>query len=84
MSRLEQSGVDPADSPTRDRLTAGNRAYEKRFGRVLLIRAAGRSASEILAALDERLHNDPEREMAVIESELRNIAMLRLAGMLDS
>ena len=45
---------------------------------MFLIRAAGRSEGEILAALDARLANDPETERGVVASELREIAVLRL------
>ncbi|MBJ7359626.1 2-oxo-4-hydroxy-4-carboxy-5-ureidoimidazoline decarboxylase, partial [Nocardioides sp.] len=41
-SRQEQSGVDPSAGDTAARLAAGNAAYEQRFDRVFLIRAAGR------------------------------------------
>ena len=56
----EQAGVDPAAGDTAARLAAGNAAYEERFGRVFLIRAAGRDADEILAELDRRLGNDDD------------------------
>ena len=54
-SQREQSGVDPTPGDTAARLAAGNAAYEERFDRVFLIRAAGRDAEEILAELDRRL-----------------------------
>ncbi len=38
----EQSGVNGAATATKEALASGNAAYEKRFGRVFLIRAAGR------------------------------------------
>ena len=76
-SAREQSGVGD-DTLTRDRLREGNAAYEQRFGHVFLIRAAGRSAAEVLAALDERLANDAETEDRVVSAELREIAILRL------
>lgn len=77
-SRREQSGVDTSDADVAGRLRAGNRAYEERFGHVFLIRAAGRSAAEILSALDERLGNDPATERRVVAEQLREIAVLRL------
>ncbi len=77
-SLREQSGVDPADTELALRLAAGNRAYEERFDRVFLIRASGRSASEILAELDRRLSNDEATERGETLSQLREIAMLRL------
>ncbi len=49
LSAREQSGVDRSDAGVAERLAAGNRAYEERFDRVFLIRAAGRDAPEILA-----------------------------------
>ncbi|BDZ53940.1 2-oxo-4-hydroxy-4-carboxy-5-ureidoimidazoline decarboxylase [Agromyces marinus] len=82
MSRAEQAGVDPADAEVAAALAAGNRAYEERFGRVFLIRAAGRSAREILAALTERLAHSPEDEEPVVADQLRQIAVLRLKGLL--
>ena len=80
MSRAEQAGVDPNDAAIADALAEGNRAYEQKFGRVFLIRAAGRSAQEILEALTERLDNSPAEEEPVVAEQLREIAVLRLKG----
>lgn len=77
-SAREQAGVDPAAGDTAARLAEGNAAYERRFDRVFLIRAAGRSAEEILAELDRRLGNDDETERAEVVDNLRQIALLRL------
>ena len=81
MSGGEQAGVDPHDADVQRRLAAGNAAYEDRFDRIFLVRAAGRSAEEILALLEERLANDPETELAVTSGQLREIALLRLEGL---
>lgn len=78
-SRREQAGVDPAAGDTATRLAAGNAAYEERFGHVFLVRAAGRSAEEILDELDRRLRNDPATERDEVADNLRQIALLRLA-----
>lgn len=83
MSRSEQAGVDPADAAVAEALAAGNRAYEEKFGRVFLIRAAGRSAPEILAALKERLANTPAQEDVIVAQQLREIALLRLEGVIS-
>jgi 2-oxo-4-hydroxy-4-carboxy-5-ureidoimidazoline decarboxylase len=77
-SEREQAGVDPADRDTASRLAAGNAAYEERFDRVFLIRAAGRSAAEILAELDRRLDNDDRTERDETIRQLGEIAVLRL------
>lgn len=79
LSRSEQAGLSVDDDLQR-RLRTANEAYEERFGRVFLIRAAGRSAEEILAALESRLAHDEETERPVVIDQLRQIALLRLAG----
>lgn len=81
-SAREQAGVDPADAALQRRLADGNRRYEETFDRIYLVRAAGRSAAEILALLEERLTNDPATELRVTAGQLREIAALRLAGWL--
>lgn len=80
LSRSEQAGVDPSDAEVQQALRDGNLAYEERFGRVFLIRAAGRSAGEILSSLRERLQHDPASEERIIAGQLREIALLRLRG----
>jgi 2-oxo-4-hydroxy-4-carboxy-5-ureidoimidazoline decarboxylase len=77
-SEREQAGVDPADDEVARRLAVGNAAYERRFDRVFLIRAAGRSAGEILAELDRRLDNGDETERDETVRQLGEIAVLRL------
>jgi 2-oxo-4-hydroxy-4-carboxy-5-ureidoimidazoline decarboxylase len=79
-SAREQAGVDADDAEVQRRLAAGNAAYEARFDRIYLVRAAGRSAEEILALLEQRLTHDPATELRVTAGELREIAALRLQG----
>jgi 2-oxo-4-hydroxy-4-carboxy-5-ureidoimidazoline decarboxylase len=81
-SEREQAGVDSADDEVARRLAAGNAAYERRFDRVFLIRAAGRPATEILAELDRRLDNDDETERDETVRQLGEIAVLRLESMI--
>ncbi len=81
-SRQEQSGVD-RDAAAERALADGNRAYEQRFERVFLVCAAGRSAEEILANLQQRLGNNVETEDAVVKDELRKIALLRLDKLVE-
>jgi allantoicase len=78
----EQAGAASADDRVRARLAAGNHVYEERFGHVFLIRAAGRSAEEMLAALEERLGNDPDTEVRVAAEQQRQITRLRLDKLL--
>ncbi|MGQ7296248.1 2-oxo-4-hydroxy-4-carboxy-5-ureidoimidazoline decarboxylase [Quadrisphaera sp. KR29] len=81
MSRLEQSGV-ASDADTQERLAAANAAYEARFGHVFLVRAAGLTSQEVLAALEARLGNDAAAELEVAADQLRQIALLRLQAAL--
>jgi OHCU decarboxylase len=82
-SRQEQAGVGGADAEVRERLAAGNAEYEARFGYVFLISAAGRSADEILAALEQRLGNDPGTELKTAAAEHRRITRLRLEKLVE-
>lgn len=81
-SRSEQSLVR-TDAAVTDALREGNAAYEARFGRVFLIRAAGRSAEEILEQLRSRLHNAPDAEEVVVGRELKEIAVRRLEQLVE-
>jgi 2-oxo-4-hydroxy-4-carboxy-5-ureidoimidazoline decarboxylase len=78
-SRSEQASADADDTELAAAIAAGNQSYEKRFDRVFLIRAAGRSRREILGELQRRLLLDDDTEAAIVGSELRDIALLRLA-----
>lgn len=77
-SRHEQASSAGADDTTAQAIRTGNAAYEQRFDRVFLIRAAGRTAPEILAELHRRLGNDDVTERAEVADQLREIALLRL------
>lgn len=77
-SRAEQSAADADDAELAAAIADGNLAYEERFGRIFLIRAAGRSRAEILSELNRRLELDDESELAVVGEQLREIALLRL------
>lgn len=82
-SRREQAAIvdiGPRDPGLEEAIAAGNAAYEARFDRVFLIRAAGRSRKEILDELVRRLDSDPATEDAEVADQLTQIALLRLEG----
>ncbi|MFD1374792.1 2-oxo-4-hydroxy-4-carboxy-5-ureidoimidazoline decarboxylase [Micrococcus antarcticus] len=83
LSRGEQAGLD-LDDDVAGRLAAANRAYEQRFNRVFLIRAAGRSTEEILAECERRLANAEQAELLEVAEQLRQIALLRLENSVDN
>lgn len=82
LSQSEQDGLGVADAAAAEALAEGNRAYEEKFGQVFLIRAAGRSREDILAALNNRLTHTPEAEQTIIGQQLREIALLRMEGLM--
>lgn len=84
LSRLEQQSSTSTDAQLADALANGNKAYERKFGRVFLIRAAGRSRMEILAELTRRTELDPDTEVDIVATELRDIAMLRIPQVFES
>jgi 2-oxo-4-hydroxy-4-carboxy-5-ureidoimidazoline decarboxylase len=75
-SRAEQAAI-AADSAAAD-LAAGNAAYEAKFGFIFLIRAAGRSADDVLRAMRERQENTLETEISIVRAELLEIADIRI------
>jgi len=81
-SREEQSGLATASEETRDRLAIAQQAYEEKFGYIFLICATGKSGDEIAIALEARLGNSPDTELAVAAEELRKITILRLEKLL--
>jgi 2-oxo-4-hydroxy-4-carboxy-5-ureidoimidazoline decarboxylase len=77
-SRSEQSSADADDEQLAAAIAAGNSAYEARFGRVFIIRAAGRTRAEILAELTRRIELPNSTELEIVGEQLRDIALLRL------
>ena len=82
LSRQEQ-GALALSGDVADLIRTGNRSYEDTFGHVFLIRATGRSSTEILPSLDQRLGNPPQEERRIVAHELREIALLRLSKIID-
>jgi 2-oxo-4-hydroxy-4-carboxy-5-ureidoimidazoline decarboxylase len=81
MSSSEQAGLAGAEEGFDAAIARGNRVYEERFGRVFLIRAAGRTPQEVLDELQRRLLNQPEDEAAEAKQQLREIGLLRLRAL---
>jgi 2-oxo-4-hydroxy-4-carboxy-5-ureidoimidazoline decarboxylase len=81
-SRQEQASVGNADAAVRARIRDANLAYEERFGRVFLVRAAGRTPGQILTEVERRLGNDPDAEQREVVDQLAQITRLRLEKLL--
>jgi len=82
-SEEEQSGTQSATDEQRQRLAAGNREYEARFGYIFIVCATGKSAADMLVLLEHRLGNDRAQELRVAAGEQRKITRLRLTRLLD-
>lgn len=82
-SSAEQASLGTSNHDIEHALRQGNLDYEKRFGRVFLIRAAGRNRDEILAELHRRMRNDTATELREVGEQLREIALGRLRSSLD-
>jgi 2-oxo-4-hydroxy-4-carboxy-5-ureidoimidazoline decarboxylase len=74
----EQSAAGSSDAKDRAALAAAGLEYERRFGRICIVCAYGRSAADLLADLEARLGNDPDRERVVAMQEQGKITELRL------
>jgi 2-oxo-4-hydroxy-4-carboxy-5-ureidoimidazoline decarboxylase len=61
-----------------------NEDYERRFGYIYIVCAAGKSAEELLAIARSRLANDADTELRVAAEEQRQIMQLRLAKLLET
>ena len=72
-----------AGDEVRRRLASGNTEYLSRFGYIFIVCATGKTAEEMLAALDRRLMNDPAVELGVAAEEQRKITGIRLAKLMD-
>jgi 2-oxo-4-hydroxy-4-carboxy-5-ureidoimidazoline decarboxylase len=77
-SAQEQQKAATADEAVKMALKWGNREYEQKFGRIFIVCAAGKSASEILEILRRRLHNDEATELQRTAEEQLQIMHIRL------
>lgn len=83
-SRAEQATMTTADDDLQAALMEANQLYEKRFGHVFLIRAAGRSPVEVLSEAHRRLTNDESSERTEVVRQLAEITRLRVRGLVRS
>ena len=74
----EQANVGASEHAVRIALAKGNREYEKRFKRIFIVCATGKSVEEILSTLQRRLRNDEPTEMREAAEQQRQITQIRL------
>ena len=71
-------GLDRLTPADLERFTTLNDAYRARFGFPFVIRVAGRSVDDILAAYEERLAHDADAERATAIEQIAQIMRLRI------
>ncbi|SNQ46406.1 Allantoicase [Frankia canadensis] len=76
--RREQAAMDEASDEIRAAFAAGNAEYEDRFGYIFLVRAAGRTAEEMLTVLHERMTHGPAEELRIAAGQQAEITALRI------
>ena len=74
----EQRGSAEASVSVIQALALGNETYENRFGYIFIVCATGKTAEEMLSLLEERLKNDPKKEILLAAGEQEKITKLRL------
>lgn len=84
LASKEQSGVSGAAEKTLKALAEGNNLYEAKFGYIFIVCATGKSADEMLALLNARLHNYPDAEIKIAAQEQAKITRLRLEKVLNN
>jgi len=77
-SAQEQRNVTEADMALNHALADANQEYERRFNRIFIVCATGKSAADILAILQLRMANDEETELQEAAEQQRQIAEIRL------
>ena len=78
-SEQEQRKVADADDSLKLALAAGNCEYERRFNRIFIVCATGKSPAEILEILRRRLQNDERTELQEAAEQQRQITQIRLS-----
>jgi OHCU decarboxylase len=81
-SREEQSGIERVSTGVLADLARANHHYETKFGYIFVVCATGKAAAEMLAAVQQRLGNDPSAEIHNAAEQQRLITRLRLRKLL--
>lgn len=74
----EQSSAMLSGDAAKARLAEGNRTYEAKYGRIYIVCATGKSATEMLEILERRMHNTAEDELHEAAEQQRQITHIRL------
>jgi 5-hydroxyisourate hydrolase/2-oxo-4-hydroxy-4-carboxy-5-ureidoimidazoline decarboxylase len=78
----EQAGVAVATQETIQALANANTDYENKNGFIFIVCATGKSATEMLALLNDRLQNTAEEELHIAMGEQQKISIIRFTKLL--
>jgi 2-oxo-4-hydroxy-4-carboxy-5-ureidoimidazoline decarboxylase len=77
-SMQEQQRVAEGEDSAKVALAHANHDYERRFNRIFIVCATGKSPEQILAILQRRLENDEATELSEAAEQQRQITQIRL------
>ncbi|NLJ92180.1 MAG: 2-oxo-4-hydroxy-4-carboxy-5-ureidoimidazoline decarboxylase [Aeromonadales bacterium] len=75
------AGIDQCTPEEFERFTALNNAYKEKFKFPFIMAVKGSNRHQILAAFEERIHNDYDTEFERAVNEINKIAEFRLSAM---
>ena len=79
----EQAGVASPTGEVIGALARANAEYEKKFGFIFIVCATGKSASEMLQLLNDRLNNERDRELRIAMGEQHKITLIRFKKLFE-
>ena len=80
----EQESVGTTSKDIIEALAKANNDYENKFGFIFIVCATGRSASEMLRLLLDRMSNSREEELNIAMGEQHKITILRFQKLIDT
>ena len=78
----EQAGVAAASKETIEALAKANAAYKNKFGFIFIVCATGKSATEMLRLLNDRIKNNMNEELNIAMGEQHKITLIRFKKLL--
>ena len=79
----EQGSVGAASKDIIDALAKANVDYENKFGFIFIVCATGKTASEMLRLLLDRINNNKEEELNIAMAEQHKITILRFKKLME-
>lgn len=78
----EQAGMSAADQSVIEKMITLNQQYLHKFGFIFIVCASGKSATEMLALITQRINNERAKELTIAAAEQIKITQIRLEKLL--